>query len=293
VKADPARQPVLRFAPSPNGALHLGHALSALVTYEMAKRLGGRFLLRIEDIDTARAREEFVAGIYEDLAWLGLEWETPVLQQSQHLGDYIAAAEKLRAMGLLYPCFATRSEILAAARPDAVDPDGAPLYRGLCKGLDPGEIARRKQAGRPFAMRLDVERALRSIGERGVGEHLAFTELDEKGQPQRIGADPALWGDVVIQRRDVPTSYHLSVVIDDARQGISHVTRGRDLFAATDVHRLLQILLDLPEPLYHHHRLVTDAQGRKLAKSAGDVGLKELRARGLTPGDIRRLVGIT
>ena len=283
---------MLRFAPSPNGALHLGHALSALVTFEMATRLGGRFLLRIEDIDAARTREAFVNAILEDLAWLGLIWETPVLRQSQHFPAYAAAAQKLVFMGLLYPCFATRAEILAAARPGAVDPEGAPLYPGLCRQLDAGEIERRKAAGQPFAMRLHMDRALRLIEERGAMHRLAFTEIDDGGRQQRIAANPACWGDVVIQRRDVPTSYHLSVVVDDARQGVTHVTRGRDLFAATAVHRLLQILLGLPEPLYHHHRLVTDAEGRKLAKSAGDVGLDQLRARGATPAEIGRLVGI-
>lgn len=263
-----------------------------MVTFEMARRLGGRFLLRIEDIDTTRTREHFIAQICEDLAWLGLDWETPVLRQSQHFADYAAAAGRLEAMGLLYPCFATRSEILAAARPGAVDPDGAPIYPGLCRNLDAREIARRVAAGQPFTMRLHMERALRLIEMRHTAGALTFTELDGSGQPQRIVADPAQWGDVVIQRRDVPTSYHLSVVVDDARQGITHVTRGRDLFAATHVHRLLQILLDLPEPLYHHHRLVTDEQGRKLAKSAGDVGLRELRTRGLTPDHVRRRLGL-
>jgi glutamyl-Q tRNA(Asp) synthetase len=293
VQVEHPGQAVLRFAPSPNGALHLGHARSALIAFEMAKRLGGRFLLRIEDIDTARTREEFVTGIYEDLAWLGLTWETPVLRQSLHFADYIAAAEKLQTMGLLYPCFATRAEILAAARPDALDPDGAPIYPGICRNLDRSAIARRKSAGQPFTMRLDMERALRLLKDLGTADPLTFTELNDNGRAERIAADPARWGDVVIQRRDVPTSYHLSVVIDDARQGVTHVTRGRDLFAATDVHRLLQALLELPEPFYHHHQLIMDEQGRKLAKSDGDVGLRELRHRGITPADIRRLVGLT
>jgi len=292
VQVEPSQQAVLRFAPSPNGALHLGHALSALVTYDMAAQLRGKFLLRIEDIDLSRSREEFVTQIYDDLAWLGLKWEIPVLRQSQHFADYMSAAQKLEVLGLLYPCFATRAEILAAARPGALDPDGAPIYPGLSKNLDPSVIDRRKAAGQSFAMRLDMERALLLLEERGSCGPLAFTEIDESGQLQRIAADPARWGDVVIQRRDVPTSYHLSVVVDDARQGITHVTRGRDLFAATDVHRLLQVLLGLPELLYHHHRLVTDEQGRKLAKSAGDVGLRELRTRGTTPRDIRQLVGL-
>lgn len=286
------RQPILRFAPSPNGALHLGHALSAFVTFEFAKRLGGRFLLRIEDIDKARTREHYVQAIYEILAWLGLQWESPVLRQSEHFADYLAAARKLEGMDLLYPCFATRGEILAAARPGALDPDGAPLYPGICRDLSPAEVARRKAAGQPYAMRLNMARALRLIEARGATNQLSFKEIDDWGRTQTIAADPALWGDVVIQRRDVPTSYHLSVVIDDARQGITHVTRGADLFASTSVHRVLQILLDLPEPLYHHHRLVTDAEGRKLSKSAGDTGIAELRARGYSVSDIRRLIGL-
>ena len=183
MQVEPSQQAVLRFAPSPNGALHLGHALSALVTYDMAAQLRGKFLLRIEDIDLSRSREEFVTQIYDDLAWLGLKWEIPVLRQSQHFADYMSAAQKLEALGLLYPCFATRAEILAAARPGALDPDGAPIYPGLSKNLDPSEIDRRKAAGQSFAMRLDMERALLLLEERGSCGPLAFTEIDESGQP--------------------------------------------------------------------------------------------------------------
>jgi glutamyl-Q tRNA(Asp) synthetase len=283
--------PVFRFAPSPNGELHLGHALSALAGFERARACGGRFLLRIEDIDQGRSRERFVAQIFADLAWLGLTWEEPVVLQSQRMPAYAEAAARLRAMGLLYPCFATRAEIEAAASGPA-DPDGAPLYPGLYKGRDRGEIARRTAAGEPFALRIDMERAMAAAAAKLGGAALGFTELSEDGTPRTVVADPARWGDAVIVRKDVPTSYHLAVVVDDAWQGVTHVTRGRDLFAATDLHRLLQVLLELPAPLYHHHRLITDDQGRKLAKSARDTSLKALRESGATPADIRRLVGL-
>jgi glutamyl-Q tRNA(Asp) synthetase len=285
-------QPVFRFAPSPNGELHLGHALSALIGYERARACGGRFLLRIEDIDQGRSRDRFVAQIFEDLAWLGLAWEKPVVFQSQRMPAYAEAAARLRAMGLLYPCFATRAEIEAAAAGGPADPDGAPLYPGLYRGRDTSEVARRLAAGEPFALRIDMERALAAAAAKLGGEALAFTELAEDGTPQTVVADPARWGDAVIVRKDVPTSYHLAVVVDDAWQGVTHVTRGHDLFAATDLHRLLQVLLDLPAPFYHHHRLITDEHGRKLAKSARDTSLWALRESGATPADIRRLVGL-
>jgi glutamyl-Q tRNA(Asp) synthetase len=283
---------VLRFAPSPNGPLHLGHALSALIGYEMACKLGGHYLLRIEDIDVARCREEHVAAILEDLAWLGIRWEEPVLRQSQHFAVYSEAAAWLEAQGLLYPCFATRSEIWEAAAGGPLDPEGAPLYPGLHKTLAKGEIEARLGRGEPFALRLDMKRALEAASRRLSGGTLTFTELDESQNPTVIEARPELWGDAVILRKDVPASYHLAVVVDDARQGVTHVTRGRDLFAATDLQRLLQVLLGLPEPLYHHHRLLTDAQGRKLAKSAGDSGLASLRASGVSPQQIRVKIGL-
>lgn len=284
--------PVFRFAPSPNGPLHLGHALSALVSYDMAKRLGGRFLLRIEDIDVGRCREDYVDAIYADLAWLGLALEEPVLRQSQHFGDYAQAAQWLESQGLLYPCFATRSEIAAAATPGAVDPDGAPLYPGLHKGLSRAEIEARIGKGEAYALRLDMQRAVAAAREKLAGKPLTFTELDDAGAPHVREAQPERWGDAVILRKDVPASYHLAVVVDDARQGITHVTRGRDLYAATDLHRLLQVLLGLPEPLYHHHRLLTDEAGRKLAKSDGDTGLSALREAGIPASEIRARVGL-
>jgi glutamyl-Q tRNA(Asp) synthetase len=285
-------RPVFRFAPSPNGELHLGHALSALVGYAQARAAGGRFLLRIEDIDAGRTRPQFVAGIFQDLRWLGLEWEEPVLFQSQRMDAYRAAAERLEALGLVYPCFATRSDIEAAARDGAADPDGAPLYPGLWKARAPAEIAEQRAAGVPAAWRIDMAAAVSAAAERLHGAPLTFAETAEDGQIQTIEAHPEKWGDAVLVRKDVPTSYHLAVVVDDAWQGVTHVTRGRDLYAATDLHRLLQVLLDLPEPAYRHHRLVVDETGRKLAKSARDTSLRALREQGVSPSEVRCLVGL-
>ena len=288
-------RPVLRFAPSPNGELHLGHALSALVGYETAQRLGGRFLLRIEDIDRARTRQSFVDAIYRDLAWLGIRWEEPVLIQSEHFDVYRAAAGQLRARNLLYPCFATRTEIESAAqaRGGATDPDGAPLYPGLHKRMPPTEVSARVARGEAYALRLDMTRALTEIARSAGGSPTGFAAIEADGGSSRRKIRPELWGDAVIVRKDVPTSYHLSVVVDDAHQGVTHVTRGNDLLPATDLQRVLQILLGLPEPVYHHHRLVTDPLGRKLAKSARDASLRQLREAGATPADIRRLVGLS
>jgi glutamyl-Q tRNA(Asp) synthetase len=290
----PTSGPVLRFAPSPNGPLHLGHALSALTSWAWARRLGGRFLVRIEDIEAERSSEEHIEGIIRDLAWLGVPWEEPALRQSQHLARYEAAAARLAELDLLYPCFASRREIAEASAALGVqrDPDGAPLYPGLHRGMPPEEVTARRQRGEPYVMRLDMTRAIALAAERLGGAPLDFTELEESGTSQRVRCEPARWGDIVIQRKDVPTSYHLSVVVDDTWQGITHVTRGRDLFAATDIHRLLQVLLELPRPLYAHHRLIVDADGRKLAKSARDTSLAELRAAGVSPDGIRRLIGL-
>ena len=285
-------RPVFRFAPSPNGELHLGHALSAIVGYERAKAANGRFLLRIEDIDVGRTRPEYVAGIFEDLRWLGITWELPVLFQSQRMDSYPAAMARLEALGLLYPCFATRSEIQAAARDGAMDPDGALLYPSLWKGRAPAEVAEAKATGLPYALRIDMEAARRLATEKLAGSPLTFTEIDEDGTQRTIAAQPERWGDAVIVRKDVPTSYHLAIVVDDAWQGVTHITRGQDLYAATDLHRLLQVLLDLPEPVYHHHRLITDESGRKLAKSARDTSLAALRKQGVSLAGVRRLVGL-
>jgi glutamyl-Q tRNA(Asp) synthetase len=281
-----------RFAPSPNGLLHIGHALSAIIAHDTARANGGRFLLRIEDIDLERRRPEYVSAIYEDLSWLGLTWEEPVLVQSEHFKAYLAAADKLIAMGLLYPCFATRSEIAAAADPEKADPDGAPVYPGLWKGASGEQIGARMAAGDTPALRLDMDGALRALRAKRGEEPLTFTEIAEDGSRQTVVAEPQRWGDAIIIRKDVPASYHLSVVVDDARQGVTHVTRGRDLFAATDLQRLLQELLDLPEPVYSHHRVICWADGRKLSKSNQDMGLRALRDEGATPADIRKVIGL-
>lgn len=288
-----AATPVFRFAPSPNGELHLGHALSALVGYTCARQLGGRFLVRIEDIDVGRCRPEFIDGILEDLRWLGIDWDGPVIRQSEHFHQYRAAANRLREMGLLYPCFATRAEIAAAAaiRPGFLDPDGAPLYPGLHKGLCPLEIERRLKAGMAVAWRIDMARAVAEVRRRLGDTLLTVREWSPAGESWTTEAAPERWGDAVIVRKDVPTSYHLAVVVDDARQGVTHVTRGCDLYAATGLHRLLQVLLGLPAPAYHHHELILTDDGRKLAKSSGDTSLRQMRVAGLTTEEVRRRLG--
>lgn len=286
-------QNVFRFAPSPNGHLHLGHALSALVTWDTSRAMGGRFILRIEDIDIGRCRPEYESQMLDDLAWLGLEWEEPVRRQSEHFATYREALNKLEAQGLLYPCFASRKEIAAKAIPDMTDPDGAPLYPGLHRDLSDAEIAKRKKAGEPFALRLNMAKAIGAARELGE-QPLTFDRFDpQTGRMNTEQAQPERWGDAVIARKDVPTSYHLSVVVDDALQGVTHVTRGQDLLTATDIHRLLQVLLGLPAPRYHHHRLLLDETGRKLSKTQRDKSLASLRHEGATPEDIRRLSGLT
>jgi glutamyl-Q tRNA(Asp) synthetase len=277
---------VFRFAPSPNGYLHLGHALSALINADTARAAGGRLLLRIEDIDAARCRSEFEAAIYDELRWLGVTWQEPVRRQSQHLADYRAALGKLDAMGLIYPSFETRAEVARAAT--GVDPDGAPLYAGSGKSLPAAERGRRIGAGEPYALRLDMHAALARVS----GMTWQETGAGPGGETGTIAADPAAWGDVILARKETPTSYHLSVTLDDALQGVTHVMRGHDLFHATSVHRLLQALLGLPQPVYHHHRLVLGADGRKLSKSTQATALRELRAQGATPDDIRRMAGL-
>ncbi len=283
-------RPIFRFAPSPNGALHLGHALSALTGFELARRFGGRFLVRIEDIDTARAKPELVQGIFDDLAWLGITWEEPVLMQSQHFPDYLAAAGKLRSLGVLYPCFATRNEIVAAADITRLDPEGALVYPGLWRGRSAVDVESQCAQGNPFALRIDMQRAINLVREKLGGADLTFTGFDDAGSEQTLATAPARWGDILVMRKEIPASYFLAVVVDDARQGVTHVTRGMDLFAATDAQRVLQVLLDLPEPLYHHHRLILDGTGRKLSKSRGDTSLAHLRSEGASAADIRRLL---
>src|SRR5262245_60942155 len=286
--------PIFRFAPSPNGYLHLGHALSALINFDMARAMGGRLLLRIEDIDRPRCRPEYEAAIYEDLAWLGIAWEEPVRRQSGHFEDYRTALAKLEALDLVYASFESRAEIAAlVAEREAMgswprDPDGTPLYPGTAKSLSPAECQRRMAAGPPYALRLDMTAALARAGA------LAWAETGEgpHGETGACTAMPAAWGDVVLARKETPTSYHLSVVVDDALQGVTHVVRGQDLFWSTSVHRLLQALLGLPVPAYHHHRLVLDPDGRKLSKSTRATALRTLRQDGVTPAAIRKMVGL-
>jgi len=285
---------VFRFAPSPNGYLHLGHALSALLNFDLAQRTGGRFLLRIEDIDTTRCKREYEDAIYEDLAWLGIGWDQPVRRQSEHLKEYRAALDKLSSLGLIYPSFESRAEIAKLVRQREAagawprDPDGAPLYPGHASQSTPSERARLVKSGAPFALRLDVDEAIARAGE------LTWTELGEGPATETgiVAALPAVWGDAVLARKETPTSYHLSVVVDDAQQGVTEVVRGADLFHATSLHRLLQQLIGLPEPAYRNHRLIRDEAGHKLSKSTRSTGLRELRATGTTPADIRRLVGL-
>jgi len=276
-------QPVFRFAPSPNGYLHLGHAYSALLNARMAEEAGGRFLIRIEDIDTLRCTSDKVAACFEDLDWLGLRWEEPVLQQSTQFGRYQAVAETLRARGVLYACTCSRGDIAKAAGEGARDPDGALLYPGTCRGL--------KGLSASCAWRIDMSKALASLGNKA----LIWREEgpDETGTPhaREERARPERWGDVVLVRKDIPTSYHLAVVLDDAMQGITHVVRGQDLFHATGVHRLLQKLLGLPAPIYHHHALLIDDAGKKLAKSAASTPLRQLRAEGVRAAEIREKLG--
>ena len=287
--------PVFRFAPSPNGYLHLGHAYSALLNFDLARRAGGRFLLRIEDIDATRCRPEFEAAIYEDLAWLGIRWETPVRRQSEHFARYREAVEKLAGLGLIYPSFESRAEVarLVAEReadgPWPRDPDGAPLYPGPAKSLPPDERSRLIGQGTPYALRLDMAAACARASELTWLEHGEGPDA-ETGV---VSARPEAWGDVILARKETPTSYHLSVVIDDALQGVTDVVRGRDLFWSTSVHRLLQHLLGIPQPAYRHHRLMADASGQKLSKSTDATGLRELRGQGATLADIRRMVGFS
>lgn len=288
----PDRHSVFRFAPSPNGLLHLGHALSALLNRQIAQSCGGRVLLRIEDIDQTRCRPELEQAIYDDLRWIGFEWEEPVRRQTEHIASYEAALRKLEDRGLIYPAFMTRGEVkarvaAAEARGEVWprDPDGAPHYPADDRARSASERADLMKRHPRFAYRLDMARAL--------NEFLAPLVWQETGDGQTgtIPADPSQWGDVILSRSDAPSSYHLSVVVDDAAQGVTHVVRGLDLYHATSVHRLLQELLGLPQPVYHHHRLVLGEDGRKLSKSELATGLGSLRQAGFSPADIRRLVG--
>lgn len=275
---------VTRFAPSPTGRLHLGHAYSALFAWRLAEEAGGRFLLRIEDIDAARCRREFEAGILEDLTWLGLRWEEPVWRQSARMPVYAEALARLEAKDLLYPCFCTRQDIareIADAGHAPHGPDG-PVYPGTCRHLSSAERSARLAAGTPYALRLKMDGAMAAAGP------LGFTDRGAG----RIAVDGAPFGDVVLARKDVPTSYHLAVAVDDAAQGVTLVSRGLDLLPATHVHRILQALLGLPEPGYAHHRLLTDAAGRRFAKRDRSQTIEALRRAGHSPENVRRMVGI-
>jgi glutamyl-Q tRNA(Asp) synthetase len=283
-------RPVFRFAPSPNGYLHLGHALSALLNHDSARAAGGRLLLRIEDIDEARCRPEYEAAIYQDLEWLGIEYERPVRRQSEHFGEYRAALEKLANEGLVYPAFESRAEIarlVAANGPDwPRDPDGVPLYPGNARDLSEAERRRKIESGESHALRLDLQAALARIQ-----KPLSWIESGD-GARREIAARPERWGDVILGRKETPASYHLACVLDDALQGVTDVVRGLDLYEATSVQRLLQEILGLPAPAYHHHRLILDADGKKLAKRDPATTLRDLRAHGVSAADVRRQVGL-
>ncbi len=283
----PTRPTITRFAPSPTGLLHLGHAYSALFTAEQAETAGGRFLLRIEDIDTSRVKPEFEDAITEDLAWLGLEWGQPVRRQSDHFDEYKRALEQLEDRGLVYPCFCTRREIRAeirnsgAAPHDAPDGGEGPLYPGTCRRLGQAERQNRLGHGDPFALRLDSAKALEVTGP------LTWSDA-EQGD---IEASLDRMGDVVLARKETPVSYHLAVTIDDHLQGVSLVTRGQDLFSSTHVHRVLQALLGLDTPAYHHHRLLTSADGKRFAKRDRSLTIRALREAGNTPAQVRAMAG--
>ncbi len=281
---------VVRFAPSPNGYLHLGHAYSALMNGRFAEDTGGRFLLRLENIDTTRCRPEFERAVLEDLAWLGLSWEKPLWRQSDHFADYAEALAGLERRGLIYPCFCSRGDIMASVTPRPTwptDPDGTPLYPGTCRHLSAERRAQRFAAGERASYRLDMERALASLGD-------ALTWSEYRGGTKRFEerATPAVWGDAVLSRRDIATSYHVAVVVDDAAQGVTDVVRGEDLYMATNLHRLLQALLDLPAPNYHHHALLRDGAGQKLAKSLRAKPLRTFRQEGHSLASVLARIGL-
>jgi len=280
-----ATAPVLRFAPSPNGALHLGHAYSALLNERLAAETNGRLLLRIEDLDRTRCKPQHEAAILDDLAWLGLRFDAPRRRQSEHGDDYASALARLETLGLVYPCFCSRSEVERASE-GRRDPDGAPLYDGTCRGLAQDEARARLARGEKAAWRLNMRRALDA-----APAPLVWSEFGEGAIPYERSAEPSVWGDVVLRGRDLAASYHLAVVVDDALLGVSDVVRGRDLLAATSVHRLLQELLGLPAPRYRHHRLVLDTNGAKLSKSRQSLSLGELREGGVSPGEVRAALG--
>jgi glutamyl-Q tRNA(Asp) synthetase len=272
---------VTRFAPSPTGYLHLGHVRSALEGWRAARTASGRFLLRLEDIDQGRCRDEYAAAILDDLAWLGLDWDGPVRRQSEHFDDYRQALDRLDSLGVMYPCFCTRRAIQTEIARAGGAPQGeaGPLYPGTCRRLDPTERRVKQDSGIDYALRLDLARAQALTGP------LEWAE-EGGGEPRRVPADPAALGDVVLARKESPTSYHLAATVDDAIQGVTLVTRGEDLAPATHIHRLLQALLGFPTPCYRHHRLLTDAAGRRLAKRDRAQTIRAMRAAGMTPAEI-------
>jgi glutamyl-Q tRNA(Asp) synthetase len=290
VDAIPMPQPgepplITRFAPSPSGYLHIGHAYSALFGYEAARLSRGRFLLRIEDIDVQRCRPEFERAIFEDLTWMGLPWHGEPVRQSTMMPRYAAALERLRALGVIYPCFCTRKQIRMEAEHSGRAPHGPNaelVYPGICRDISLVESARRIDKDEPFAWRLNVERALAMTGP------LAWYDC----RAGWVEAQPDLLGDPILARKDTPTSYHLAVVLDDHLQGVNLVTRGEDLFHATHVHRLLQALLEIEPPRYYHHNLVADSRGERLAKRNRAVTLRHLRDIGRSPSDIWRMIGL-
>lgn len=282
---------VVRFAPSPNGYLHLGHAYSAVMNGALAADTGGRFLLRMENIDVTRCRPEFETALLEDLTWLGLRWEEPVWRQSDHFGSYATAMRRLERRGLVYPCFCSRGDIMSAvaSRPRwPLDPDGTPLYPGTCKHMSPDRRAARFAAGERASYRLDMDRAL-NLG----GRELSWGEYRGGSLRFEERATPEVWGDAVLSRKDIATSYHIAVVIDDAAQGVTDIVRGEDLFMATNLHRVLQALLDLPTPNYHHHALIRDSAGQKLAKSLRAKPLRSYRHEGFSREDVLTRLGLS
>lgn len=286
---------VTRFAPSPTGLLHLGHAYSAILAHDAARAAGGIFLLRIEDIDATRCRPDFEAATFEDLAWLGLNWPAPIRRQSEHMADYAAALDRLRALGVVYRCFLTRKEIaeqaLSAPHGAGESSDGV-IYRGPSQPMSVDEEEARMARGESFAWRLSIRYSQDLLGEDFA--RLVFVERPERSKAEQIvGARPELLGDVILARKDTPTSYHLSVVHDDALQGVTHIIRGEDLRASTHVHVLLQRLLGLPTPLYHHHHLLTGPNGKRYAKRDKSLTLAALRAAGVSPAEIRSRIGLT
>ena len=290
IGSSPVPRRVFRFAPSPNGLLHLGHAYSALMNQRNAARCGGRLLLRIEDIDRERCRPAFETAIVHDLRWLGFDWTPPIVRQSERFAAYGAELDRLDRMGLLYPCFCSRGDIagVVATRPDwPRDPDGAPLYPGTCRHLSRAERSARKSAGVPASRRLDMTAALRT-----GPEPLAWLDYREGETPTLMEAKPEAWGDVLLARKDVPASYHVAVVTDDEAQGVTDVVRGEDLLPATSLHRLLQALLGFRKPAYHHHRLILDAAGRKLSKSLSAPALSTLREAGVTAAAVREQLDV-